>query len=614
MKKKYLWVIVALFSFLLMGLNVNAESAPKTITTGSLSSLPEYIGGLDEYMKGLHDGSAYIYCEVANKKFPSNTTMYYKGVVDKGFVYIIKNKPTTGDDSYNYYVVQTAVWWYSDIVSGTNTNLSSTFKSTMANNRNSVSIYNAIYNLVEGARNYSESKGTISLVNNNKFTLTNGNYVSDPITVSASAVPSYNYELVNAPTGAKIINSTTKSFQVSVPASSVSEGSTVKFSVKVSGNYYLNDVYDYYLDTPYQYVILGKIFTNAYGVSTSTDFSIYKPVSDYNELRINKVDSDDKNVSGASLSLYEGNCVNETCAKADLYASWVSTTATKVFANIAAGTYTLVENSAPAGYRLASKMLIKVKSAKGTYTYSMVDEKNINVRISKTDITGQKEIPGATLVIKNTSNKVVDSWVSTDKPHYVTLEDGLYSLNETIAPDGYKLSTTTIVFKIADGKIYEQNSDGKYTEVSYIKMVNSLKDVVNISKLDSKTSGFVAGAILKLKNIKGDTITSWTTTTEAHYLSLDAGEYILTEESAPDGYELNSTPIYFKVDADGTLMVKNTDGNYVKATNVVMYDNKEENQVVIVPKTGLSSTLTYLVGFAVLASGAFVLIKNGKKC
>ena len=46
------------------------------------------------------------------------------------------------------------------------------------------------------------------------------------------------------------------------------------------------------------------------------------------------------------------------------------------------------------------------------------DEK---VRISKTDVTGDKEIPGASLVLTDESGKEVSSWISTDKPHYETL-------------------------------------------------------------------------------------------------------------------------------------------------------------------------------------------------
>jgi uncharacterized surface anchored protein len=145
-------------------------------------------------------------------------------------------------------------------------------------------------------------------------------------------------------------------------------------------------------------------------------------------------------------------------------------------------------------------------------------------------------------------------------------------------------------------------------------MVNDVNDVVNIAKLDSKTNAYLSGAILMIKNLKGETIATWTTTNESHYLSLDAGEYILSEEAAPDGYVLNTNAIYFKVNSDGTVMVKNNNGVYETATNVVMYNTPETPEIVLVPKTGLSSAITYITGTLVLIAGAFVLVKYGKKC
>lgn len=624
MKRKFIWVMLAIISILGFNTKVNAATAPKTITTGSLYTMKEYISGLTIYGKGLKDNSAYVYCEVANKKFPANATMSLGGEVSKGFVYILNNRPNTSDANYNYYVTQTAVWWYKDIITNSNNNLSATLKNTMINNRGSVAIYNAIYNLVQNAKSYAENKGTIILTTTGKFTLSNGKYVSDPIYLTSKELTNHNIELVGAPYGSYTINVNINSahngsFQVVVPASSIREGATANFSVKASGSYNSNAVYDYTYGTNYQSVIYGKVFTTPYSIYSTVNLSINRPSADYNELRISKVDENDYFVKNAKLALYEGNCLNSTCRNSDLYASWITSTKAEVFENVPTGTYTLVELEAPNGYRLASKMTVKVTSVNGTYSYTMVDyteDEETRVRISKTDLTGSKEIAGATLVLRDSSNRIVSSWVSTTQAKYIDLEEGVYSLEETIAPAGYKLSTTKIVFMVdSDGRIYEKNSNGKYTRVDYIKMVNSLKDVVNVNKLDSETNGFVSGAILMVKNLKGETITSWTTTNEAYYLSLDAGEYILTEEGAPEGYVLNGTPIYFKITEEGQLMVKNSNGVYVNASNVVMYNTKEKEEVEIVevPKTGISSALTYAIGFGVLSSGAFVLLKNGKK-
>ncbi|MDD3185051.1 MAG: SpaA isopeptide-forming pilin-related protein, partial [Anaerostipes sp.] len=64
------------------------------------------------------------------------------------------------------------------------------------------------------------------------------------------------------------------------------------------------------------------------------------------------------------------------------------------------------------------------------------------VEISKTDVTGEKELPGASLTILDKDGKEVDSWVSTDEVHYIEkLPVGKYTLHEEAAPDGYQIAS-----------------------------------------------------------------------------------------------------------------------------------------------------------------------------
>ena len=79
--------------------------------------------------------------------------------------------------------------------------------------------------------------------------------------------------------------------------------------------------------------------------------------------------------------------------------------------------------------------------------------KNITM-ISKVDATNQQELPGATLVLKSKDDSSDEwTWVSTDKPHMLELEDGEYSLCETIAPSGYEPKTECIDFSVEEGKV-----------------------------------------------------------------------------------------------------------------------------------------------------------------
>lgn len=72
--------------------------------------------------------------------------------------------------------------------------------------------------------------------------------------------------------------------------------------------------------------------------------------------------------------------------------------------------------------------------------------------ISKVDVTNGEELPGATLVLtKKDDESKKETWVSTNQPHYTYLENGEYSLCETLAPNGYALNTECIKFTV-DGK------------------------------------------------------------------------------------------------------------------------------------------------------------------
>lgn len=616
--KKIMFIfLVGILSF--MGLNTKVEAAttaPSTIKTWAIYELPKYVQNLPVvHQKPLQNG-IYVYCENEGLRYWSEYTMYLNGKVNDGFIYILENKPNTGDSKKDYYIMQIAVWWYEDIISGNNKNLTTSQKQYITNNASSNNICKKIYNLVNGAKNYKQQKGYIKFDTNNvTFKEENGNYISSLIKINYRANKMNDVTITGAPKGSTIINKTDKngviSFKIKVPVSSVNPGQTVKIKINSTGTYKIKKVYDYYLNAQWQKVIYGEIFADTYNISDSKELTLTRPEIHHNKLIINKVDESGKFVSGAELTLYKGDCVNSTCNGA--YASWTTTNAAKSFKDIPVGKYTLVETKAPNGYRVADKMLINVNSDNASFTYKMVDKAELKVRISKTDITGEKEIPGATLIVKDSKGNAIETWVSTNEPKYIVLEPGEYSLTETIAPKGYILSKTSVYFKLDEnGSVYEKNANGEYVKVDYVKMINLVKEAINITKLDSNTNEYVSGAVLVIKDLEGKTIDRWTTTNESHYVSLEEGEYILIEESAPNGYVLNKEGIHIKVDAENNLYIKNAAGEYVKANGVIMYNTPEEK--IVVPKTGLTSTLTYVIGTITLAAGAIVLFKNEKKC
>lgn len=215
------------------------------------------------------------------------------------------------------------------------------------------------------------------------------------------------------------------------------------------------------------------------------------------------------------------------------------------------------------------------------------------VEITKVDVTNGEELEGAHLVVKDSTGKIVDEWDSTKEAHVIkNLVPGKYTLTETIAPEGYILSTETITFTV--------KNDGSVTKV---KMENTPKDkpIVVISKQDATTGEELEGAHFELRDADGNLIEAWVSEKEPHKIvGLAPGKYTLTEILAPEGYELSKETITFVVKEDGTV-----DGK------VIMYNTPETIEV---PSTGTFKTITTsLIGLLIIGLGSVIVYKNYKK-
>lgn len=113
----------------------------------------------------------------------------------------------------------------------------------------------------------------------------------------------------------------------------------------------------------------------------------------------------------------------------------------------------------------------------------------IDMKISKLDITNQKELPGAEIVIKDSEGKEVIKFVSTDQVKQFNIPVGIYTLTETVAPKGYDRLTTDIKFEVLpDGniKLLDVKSDSFKmiksedpidTDTDHLVIYNSLTEV-----------------------------------------------------------------------------------------------------------------------------------------
>ncbi len=205
---------------------------------------------------------------------------------------------------------------------------------------------------------------------------------------------------------------------------------------------------------------------------------------------------------------------------------WVSTDTTHYIEKLPAGDYTLTEVKAPDGYAFAESVPFTVLPTGEVQRFEMLDDV-IKVEISKKDLTTMEELPGAELIITDKDGKKIDRWVSTDKPHYIEkLPAGDYTLTEVKAPDGYAFAESVPFTVLPTG------------EVQQFEMWDDVIKV-EISKVDITTNKELPGAELIITNKEGKEIDRWVSTDKPHYIEkLPAGEYTLTEITAPNGYEI----------------------------------------------------------------------------
>lgn len=357
--KKLLAMIVATTIILSSTTTVNA--AAESIQLGDASYSGNYIAGVYFSDKKTTDGR-YLYCVEMPKKTAQNvkaTLVKNSKYTDGGLVYILKNgypnKSITGDKQKDYYITQTAVWWYLDEVHGT-TNLGEQFKSQGSDNYN---LRKYVINLVnEGIKHKNDSttaSAKLKLSTSNiSMNLVDGYYKSTSIKASeAENISSYKVTLSNAPEGTIVEYNGDKkytgefevkandSFIIKVPENKVSnETLAIKVSAKAVGSAQYK-AYEYQpVDTSMQNVaLLEKTAVSVTSALTLQATKVEKPV-----VSILKVDQETKKpLAGAVLQIK--NSKGEVIYKFD------TKNEAEIINDITEyGTYTVEEVSAPEGY------------------------------------------------------------------------------------------------------------------------------------------------------------------------------------------------------------------------------------------------------------------------
>ena len=381
---------------------------------------------------------------------------------------------------------------------------------------------------------------------------------------------------------------------------------TFTADLPVDGKYYVKEIF-----APDGFVTTEEVqeFTFEYAgedqAEVSYDFTFENQPT---TVELSKTDlTTGKELPGAHLKVTDsdGNTVDE----------WTSTEESHVIKELVVGKkYTMTETKPADGYVTAESITFTVENTAEVQKHEMKDDVT-KVEISKTDITGETEIPGAKLTILDKDDQVVESWTSTEEAHYIEkLPIGKYTLREEQAPKGYLL-TADVTFEVKDTG-----------EVQKVTMKDdTAKGKVILNKTDKSSGEPLKGVEFELRDSKGKVLETLKTDAAGHaesrlyeiatfkYGKYDTAiKYYLVETKTLDGYTLDQTKheVTFAYADDSTPVVEVTFNLTNEKPEVPETPNTpdtpqshEETKVSNAPKTGDSTNIWLPILLLVISTG-----------
>ena len=319
-----------------------------------------------------------------------------------------------------------------------------------------------------------------------------------------------------------------------------------------------------------------------------------------------KINKDNDKLEGAIIGIFKVG-TTEFSEKNAIVTTKTDKDGAFSFSNIPYGEWIVKEVVAPTGYVVdATQHHIHISDDGVVINITMTDKQ---VQISKTDITGEKEVVGAELTITDESGNVVDSWTSTDTAHYANglVEGQKYTLTEKTAPYGYEVANS-IVFVVTNDKATQTVVMNDSPILSSV-LVNKV-DSITGENIISKKFEFTLYSDAECKN-EIVTINANTDDGTALFSDLRYGTYYIKETKAPKGYMLSDEVVKIEINDKGVF----ANGEKLTEENDV-YSIVYQNSLLPSVFTGDSkSILMYLTmaAIAVVFIAIMIIIKKKYK-
>lgn len=355
------------------------------------------------------------------------------------------------------------------------------------------------------------------------------------------------------------------------------ETGIAKLSNLPLGKYYVKEVgtaHGYVLDPEIRHVDLSYVDQNTPVVTYNDDWQNHRQRVIINLVKKEK--DQDRVLEGGVFGLYakediKSSTTGKVLIEADEIIELKSTDAEGKITFMADlpidAEYYVKELYAPAGFVNAEEVQEFTVSYAGENEDSVVvdltfEDEATTVEITKTDLTGGKEIPGCKLKLVDEDGNTVEEWTSTEEAHVIKelVVGKKYTLVETQPADGY-VTAESIEFTVENtAEIQKHQMKDDVTKVEISKQDIAGKEL--------------PGAKLTILDKDGKVVESWTSTKKAHYIEmLPIGKYTLREETAPDGY-LVANDVEFEVKDTGEVQ------------HVTMVDEAKPAVQADTPKTG----------------------------